>query len=117
MVAASAALGKHSRNLWEPHADDRQLNKSQPLRHTAVMRTRAAAALAEAVTSVVTLCGRTLRRCRAVFRSLYCLPFAVDVSAIVRTLQLSLLLSVLRGRLSGRRLWNLGRQRSEEHYR
>jgi hypothetical protein len=102
------------RNLWEPQADDRRLNKSQPLGHTAVMRTRAASALTEAVTSITALCGRTLGRCRAILRTLDCLPVAVDVGAVIRTFRLSLVL-LLRGRLSGRRGWSMGGQRSEEH--
>jgi hypothetical protein len=68
---------------WEPQPNDRRLDKSQPRGHTAVMRTRAASAPAEAVTSVPTLRGSSLRRRRAILRTLYCLALAVDVGAAI----------------------------------
>src|SRR5258708_5943335 len=77
------------------------------------MRTRAAAAAAEAVTSIAALRSGTLRRRGAILRTLYCLPLAVHVGAIIRTFRLSLLLLWL----GGRRLRSLGGQRSEEYCR
>src|SRR6266404_2995985 len=76
-----------------------------------MMRTRAAAAAAEAVTSIAALRSGTLRRRGAILRTLYCLPLAVHVGAIIRTFRLSLLW------LGGRRLRSLGGQRSEEYCR
>jgi hypothetical protein len=49
----------------------RSLLASKPFSNSTMMRACPSAALAETVTSVTALCGRTLRRCRAIFRTLY----------------------------------------------
>jgi hypothetical protein len=78
----------------------RVIESLQPLGDTAVMRTSAPSALAEAVTSVTALCRRTLRRSRAIFGTLYCLALLVDIGSVIRTFGLRFLL-LLRGRLCG----------------
>src|SRR5216684_3962296 len=77
------------------------------------MRTGAASALAEAVTSIAALCSGTLRCGRAILRTLHGLPLAVQVGAVIRAFRLTLLLLWM-GR---RRLRSLGGQRNREQSR
>src|ERR1035441_3244052 len=84
---------------------------SKPFCNSAMMGACPSAALAEAVTSVATLGGSSLRRCRAVLGTLYCFALAVNVRSVVGTFRLRLLLLV-RCRLSG--LGGLREERSEQ---
>jgi hypothetical protein len=62
---------------------------SEPFGDAAVVRTRTSSAGAEAVTSISTLRGGSLRRPGAVLRSRNSLPFAVHIGAIARAIHLA----------------------------
>ena len=71
------------------------------------MRTCPPSAPAETIRPVSTLCGCSLRRAGARFRTLHCLPLAVYVRAVVGAVRLWLLRSIVSSR--GRavlRLWS-----------
>jgi hypothetical protein len=84
---------------------------SKPFCNSAMVGACPSAALAEAVTSVATLGGSSLRRCRAVLGTLYCFAPAVNIRSVVGTFRLKFLL-LLRCRLRRRRLRNLREERS-----
>src|ERR1035438_9790978 len=79
------------------------------------MRACPSSALAETVTSVATLGGGPLGRCRTALGALYSFALAVDIRSVVGTFRLRLLL-MLRWRLSGW-LRTLREERSEQHSR
>jgi hypothetical protein len=89
------------------------LGRVQAFCNSAMMRACPSAAPAETVTSVVTLGGSSLGRCRAVLGTLYCFALAVNIRSVVGTFRLRLLL--LRCRLNGRRLSSLREERSEQY--
>jgi hypothetical protein len=91
---------------------------SQPFRYPAVVRTCSSPALAEAIRSVPALCSCSLRRARAILRSLHDRSLAVPISASIVAIDFALIrrglaycrvLTRLRRRLRLGKYW-LGRE-------